>query len=719
MQNENSSEKEIICVKSYKHYSKPELNRKLAEMDWKDWNNQSFECKTKNIIDRLKQCVKELISYKNINVQFKNNWFCEELRELKVKKEELYKCFMVTQSNDTWTEYKATRNEYVMQLENNKNNLIKDKIENCGNDQRQMWKLLKKEVLPKPNRSVTGTSHIIFDGLKETSAVTISEKFNDYFIDSIEEINKSIEVDTNKYEFVNEVRNNRFTFKDVNMFKLKEVLKTMNKKSDNNNINSIVMDDALDTIGEHFLNIINQSLCTGIFPNTWKEAIVVPIPKINGTKQWNEYRPINKLPFHEKILETIVMEQLQSYIDENSILIDQQSGFRKQHSCETALNFVVSNWKIEREEGNITVVVFLDFRRAFETIDRSLLIQKLQNYGILGKENDWFRSYLLDRSQITNFMGCSSTSRTNNLGVPQGSVLGPLLFIVYINDIMKSVKYCTVNLFADDTLMYVSGKNITEVVEKVNEDLKSLQVWLNQNKLKLNTEKTNYMFITNKVIKEDFELKVNNEKLNRVKETKYLGVVIDEKLKFSSNTSYILKKMAKKINFLGRIKRKVSISTRIKIYMSIIAPHIEYCSSILFLCNKGEIAKLQKLQNRGMRIILGMSRYTSSKFMRSCLKWMSVKQRIFFNVLVLVFKIKNNLVPKYLQKYIRYNSEVIKKNLRNKNDFCLPVIFKSENRNNLYFKGVKLFNDLPPKLKECKSLVQFKRLANIYIKINV
>lgn len=225
------SEKDIISVKSYKNYSKSELNKKLSEMEWNEWNNQSFDYKSQNLIDRLKQCVSELITYKNINLKSKNDWFSDELKELKRKKEELFKHFRVSDCPTIWTKYKSARNEYVKQLEINKNNLLKKKIEKCGTEQKQMWKLLKQEILPNQKKSGAAVEYIMFHDDKETSASKICERFNDYFIDSIEEINKSIvEVAKNHNNIVTEVKNNNLIFKEVNIIKLKQVLNSINKK---------------------------------------------------------------------------------------------------------------------------------------------------------------------------------------------------------------------------------------------------------------------------------------------------------------------------------------------------------------------------------------------------------------------------------------------------------------------------------------------------------
>lgn len=207
---------------------------------------------------------------------------------------------------------------------------------------------------------------------------------------------------------------------------------------------------------------------------------------------------IGTLPTLEKLIEYEVKEQLQQFIDKNNILVPQQSGFRVAHSCETALNLIISDWQEAREKGYSIVIVFLDLKRAFETLDRELLLAKLDKYGIRNTEHKWFQSYLTDRTQTTKCGDQLSSAAVTSYGVPQGSILGPILFILYINDIVNSVKYCNISLFADDTILYCAGSDLGDVLNKINSDLESINKWLNFNKLKLNMEKTLFMIISNK-----------------------------------------------------------------------------------------------------------------------------------------------------------------------------------------------------------------------------
>lgn len=253
------------------------------------------------------------------------------------------------------------------------------------------------------------------------------------------------------------------------------------------------------------------------------------------------------VPPYEKLLEMCVNEQLVDYIEKNNILSVYQAGFRRKNSCESALQTVLFNWKNALNNGKLVGVVFLDFKRAFETIDRQLLLLKLQKYGMGESILRWFGDYLRDRQHNGGF----SSARETVFGVPQGTVLGPTLFILYINDIVKVVRNCKIQLFADDTIVFCIGDSATEIIESLNIELENLFQWLNNNGLQLNIQKTKSMILRNKYRNVNIEnnVLINNEIIENVSKYKYLGCIIDENLTFSEHYNYITNKIAKKLIF--------------------------------------------------------------------------------------------------------------------------------------------------------------------------
>lgn len=486
-------------------------------------------------------------------------------------------------------------------------------------------------------------------------------------------------------------------------------------------LNMRVLKDSFDIVGYQLVIIINESLRTAATGRDWKTSTIIPIPKIPGTKKAEELRPINKLPVDEKLLECCVKPQLLKFIDDNNILIKAQSGFRQAHSCETALNMVLSTWKDDIENGRTIYAVFLDFKKAFETIDRIILGKKLRSIGVRNEELKWFEKYLTDREQVTCINEVFSDVITNPYGVPQGSVLGPLLFIIYINDIGESLRHCKINLFADDALITISEECPIESIQKLNEDLDNLYNWLNTNKLKLNLNKTKCMKIgnTNRSSNIELTVNINNENIEEVSSIKYLGVVIDNKLSFGQHIDYTVKKVAKRIGYMFRTCFNLDRWTKLTVYRTIISPYFEYCSSILFLCNQGDIQKLQVQQNKAMRCILKCNRYMSIRRMLKDLGWLSIDQRIKLNTLILIFKIKLNLLPNYLNTNIKYVNDIHSYDTRTRNDFSLPNYKKVCTQNSLYYNGLKLYNSLPSNVKESNSVIEFKRKCKEYVITNI
>lgn len=390
-------------------------------------------------------------------------------------------------------------------------------------------------------------------------------------------------------------------------------------------LNSCVWYDSFEYIGFFITQLINESLVSGEIPSLWKVSTVHPIPKIANTKDAKNFRPINTMPVDEKLIELIVKSQLTEYIENNMILNKHQSAFRKGHSCETTLNSSINGWAKEIEDGNVVVVVFLDLKRAFETVDRKRMIMKLNRIGIAENEIKWFEHYLQDRRQKTMFKNKCSDNDIVPIGLPQRTALSVLLFLIYINDIVLAPVNAKVIMFADDTTLTVKAKTVERAMELMTEDLEKIFNWLNVNKLKLNVDKTKWMIFTNKNnINTNLSLTIGGSNIERVNKIKYLGVIINDKLRPDDQVKKCVSKAASKVNMLKRLSNKLTFETRKIVYSTIVQPNFDYCSTLYLNATKEQIKSMQKIQNRGMRIILKCDYLTSKKFMLDSLGWLSI-----------------------------------------------------------------------------------------------
>ena len=346
-------------------------------------------------------------------------------------------------------------------------------------------------------------------------------------------------------------------------------------------LNPSILRSCFPAIKEPLVHILNLSLTEGLFPTELKIANVLPLYKADDNMVFNNYRPVSLLCILSKVFEKVMHSRLSSFLERNKILLNNQFGFRKHHSAYMALMILLDKIVKALESGDYVIGIYLDFSKAFDTVDHGTLLLKLEHNGVRGSALKWFKSYLSDRQQYVTYNGVSSQLKNINCGVPQGSVLGPLLFLLYITDLSNVCK-CTMPLFfADDTNLYINGSNINELESLINSELAEIAKWLKVNKLSLNINKTHYMiFTTKRKIIPGIVINIEGHIINEVDSTKFLGIYLDNKLNWKKHIAYVSGKVARGIGLIIKARKLLNSDALITLYYSFIFPYLSYCNHI-------------------------------------------------------------------------------------------------------------------------------------------
>ena len=456
----------------------------------------------------------------------KKPWLTAALREsIKVKNKLYVNRHKGNNPDERCAQYKIYRNKlhYLLRAAERRHyqNLLYEHKSNV----KKSWQILKM-VINKKKTSPVCTKFKCNDGIINDKN-EISDKFNKFFVNVGVSLAAAIAPSNkNPLEYMKNDTSITFQNTPVTEREMENILMHLKDSSSGwDELRPNVMKTIKESIIFPLMYITNLSFQTGVFPMELKIANVVPIFKAGDEMFFTNYRPVSVLPVFSKILERLMYNRLIEYINENKLLYKYQFGFQKGKSTYMAVLTLVDKISEALNNGDYVIGVFLDFSKAFDTVDHDILLKKLEKYGIQGAALDWFTNYLSNRLQYVTYNGAKSKREIIKCGVPQGSILGPLLFLLYINDLSTVSNDCFSVLFADDTNMFVTGKNTADMCVKLNNDLQEICEWLRCNKLSLNILKTHYMIFTSKnKTAEDLDIKISNTAVERVYDTKFLGV---------------------------------------------------------------------------------------------------------------------------------------------------------------------------------------------------
>lgn len=658
-----------------------------------------------------------------VELKFRKNkcprkeWITKGLIKSCNKKYTLYKKWLLNPNLENKLKYSLYKNKLKSVLKKAEKDFYFRKLNSFVGNLSETWKVLRG-ALNNGTRPLNYIGSFEKDGITVDNPQSIVEYFNDYFVNI--SVNLAKEVPLGSKHFSSYLSNsmiNSFSFTPCDTNEVINITHSLNNKNSfgYDSIPLNIVKRCITQIASPLSYIINCSFQTGVFPDPLKIAKVCPIYKSGDKKLFSNYRPISVLPSFSKIFEKAVYNRLESWVKLNNILTDNQYGFRAKHSTSMALLDMIDKVSTSIDKNEFSIGIFIDLSKAFDTINHNILFKKLENYGIRGLPLNWFIDYLSNRKQYVFFNNFQSSLKYVTCGVPQGSILGPLLFILYINDIIKCSTLLKFVLFADDTNLFYSNGCMNDLISTVNLELAKLSEWFRCNKLYLNVKKTNFILFGHKCkrfIDAGFDINIAMEgvRLDRVESTKFLGVYIDNLLNWKQHTTQIALKISKNIYLINRLKKILPLKSLKTLYFTMIHPYFLYCNIVWGCATLVALNKLITLQKRALRIITNSNFRTPSSPLYRMLNVPKLTDIYALQCAFFMYKAKNNLLPPSCLHFITLNNKQHPYFLRRVRDFTELHFKTNVRKRSIAISGPFIWNSIPLTIRESVSFTTFKKL---------
>ena len=610
-------------------------------------------------------------------------------------------------------------NNFKLQTEKDINVAKKDyfqaKFANYRGDIKNTWKMTNK-LLNKNTKSshndfsILDNDNIIYDEMK------ICELMNSYFVDVGQNLARGIQsTNADPCAYLPQWNGNSFFFYPTDFDEICSLVsKFKNKRTSVDKLPIHVLKLIIPLLAPILAQLFNESITTGTFPEALKTGCVIPLHKSGSRSIRSNYRPITTLSVFSKIFEKLVHTRMISFIKKYNILPENQFGFQKNKCTGDAILEFIDNAYESLNKSKHLLTIFLDFSKAFDTISIDILLKKLEHYGFRNHINSWMQSYLTNRKQLVKINNTTSNTLVTKMGVPQGSTLGPLLFILYISDMQQSLSNMKVLHFADDSTLYFEINKNTTCNTLINRDLESLNNWLLANKLYLNIDKTKYMIIHNRGRPPDLNLNIGGSLINRCNIHKFLGVYIDDQLNFRKHVETLNSKISRNLGVLRRIKFFVPLSVLKNIFYAFINSHYTYAITTYGFTNSLQMNKLKNLIDRSIKLILDLDQFSLETCKRN--KILNFQLALEFFSLVKVQKVLCTQYHRYFSD--KMNNYQIHHNVNTRNNahghLTLPHMNYSKCQNAFIYKASLHWNKIPLQLREITSPRKFKTQLKIH-----
>ena len=608
-----------------------------------------------------------------------------------------------------WLSYKSHRHLCTNHLRTARRNYQRNLLNENKDNPKTFWKCIK-DIFPvkSKNKISASSSH-----QKEKA-----ECFSNYFAGAVREIKTASNMLKNfvwslpKYYPLR--TNSVFKFKYVSVIFVCNQLKKLSRKKVTglDNLPAGLLKDSTNIIVKPRTHIINLSLNTATFPTIWKSAKVVPVHKSRNKDFQANYRPISILLILSKIMERAVYSQLLSYLEDNNLLTSHQYGYCNKRSTSHAATKFVDDVRRDMDNGLMVGAVFIELSRAFDTLGHATLMTKQKMYGICGQEITWFNSYLFHRTQVVYIGNSKSVSQPLFSGVPQGSILGPLLFMTYFNDLADVLKSSRILMYADDTVVYFANHNIQSIEDTLNEEVEMISTYLDESELVINLKKgkTEVMLFgtAKRISKTDKSLHIvyKNVPLFQTTTYEYLGNTLDAKMNFQGDFEKRLQKASGRLRLFTKIRPLLTSNAAEKIFNSMIVPIITYCCIVKIRLTDTQKANLASIDYHASKLIY--SRNSSKRVT-------STYGRMQKQACSTVRKCITGNVCSPFKNYFKVNTHV--RVTRNNNcSINLPKIKLEIGRQSFYYQGCRLYNELPLEIRKEEDYKNFIKKLNMIFK---
>ena len=557
--------KEIIKGEAFKlkrNFGNQNVSKFRKKLKNQNWNNvytkecvqTAFSVFMKIVTNNFNECCpleKVKINYKN-----RHDWVTKDLKADMKKREELFKISKKNPTEHNIQAHKKFRNIVLSRQRQAERKHFKEQYDQSLNEQnyKKAWDITRFLIDGKSNFSKNKVTEYIVNNKKMTDPVAIANSFNDYFINVGKSLANNIVSQIDPLSYIDKSKN-CITDIAVTVNDVKTIVSQLNNSAAGpDDLPASIMKQVSNEYCIPLTHLINLSVLQGDFPSEMKLAKVLPIYKADNHQLIQNYRPISVLNFFSKVYERIIYNNLLDFIMDNNILYDKQFGFPKGHSTTHAIITLVDKVSKSLDKGKLVGGVYLDIRKAFDSISYQIFLDKLHKIGIRGNVHCLLKSYLMFRSQYVICNGATSDVKFVEFGVPQGSILGPLLFILFMNDFSRSSTLLFSILFADDTSVFLEGTEYSKLIKSLNNELENVTKWLNANRLTVNMKKTHYMIFHRAKFKTTGQdVVMQNSALTCVTTTKFLGV--DHKFKWNDHITYVKNKIPKSNGILYKIRR--------------------------------------------------------------------------------------------------------------------------------------------------------------------